>query len=398
MTTPWLAIIGIGEDGWLPPAARALVERAELVAGGARHLRLADAAIRGERLPWPTPIEAAFATIIVRRGRPVAVLASGDPFCFGVGVTLEAHIPVSEMLCHPAPSAFALARARLGWSAASTAELSVCGRPLEVVTPFLFQDARLLVLSAGPGSPAALAALLTRQGFGASALVVLEAMGGPAERLRHTTAAGFDLDGVAALNTIAVRVCGATPRHLAAGLPDTVFEHDGQLTRREIRAITLSSLAPRPGELLWDVGAGAGSIAIEWMLRHPTMRAVAIEADGDRAARISRNAVATGAVGLTVIQGEAPAALADLPAPDAIFLGGGAHRDGMVEAAWTALNQGGRLVANGVTLNTERALAAAQARFGGSLLRVSLERLGAVGPMQAFRPAMTLTQWSATKP
>ena len=397
MTARWLAMVGINEDGWLSPPARALVERAELVAGGRRHLALADGVIRGERLPWPSPIEAAFPTILARRGRPVAVLASGDPFCFGIGTTLAAHVPVAEMLCHPAPSAFALARARLGWAAADTVELSVCGRPVEAIIPFLFARTRLLVLSAGADSPALLAGLLTRHGFGASAMVVLEAMGGPAERLRHTTAAGFDLAQVAALNTMAVSVAGATPRHLATGLPDAMFEHDGQLTRREVRAVTLSSLAPRPGELLWDVGGGAGSVGIEWMLRDRSTRAIAIECDPERAARIGRNAAALGVPGLRVVTGTAPAALAGLPQPDAIFLGGGAHRGGMIETAWAALPLGGRLVANAVTVETEAALLAAQARYGGTLLRLSLERLDAVGHLHAFRPAMTVTHFLAAK-
>ena len=398
MTAPWLAMVGIGEDGLLPPAARTLVELAELVIGGRRHLALAERMIHGERLPWPSPIEAAFPTILARRGRKVAVLASGDPFCFGIGATLLAHVPIAEMLCHPAPSAFALARARLGWAVAETAELSACGRPVEAIVPHLYPGARLLVLSAGVDSPGLVAGLLTQHGFGASGMVVLEAMGGSAERLRHTTAAGFDLAEVAALNTVAVTVAGATRRHLATGLPDALFDHDGQLTRREVRAVTLSSLAPQPGELLWDVGGGAGSIGIEWMLRHPSTRTVAIECDAERAARIARNAAAMGVPGLRVVLGEAPAALAGLPAPDAIFLGGGAHRAGMIETAWAALAPGGRLVANAVTVETELALLAAQARWGGTLLRLSLERLDAVGHMHAFRPAMTVTQFSAIKP
>ncbi len=398
MTAPWLAMIGIGEDGWLAPPARALVEAAGLVVGGRRHLALADGLIRGERLPWPSPIEAAFPAILARRGRPTAVLASGDPFCFGIGATLAAHVPAAEMLCHPVPSAFALARARLGWAAADVAELSACGRPLEAIIPAALPGARLLVLSAGSDTPGELAALLVRLGFGASAMVVLEAMGGPAERLRHTTAEGFDLIGVAALNTVAVTVAGATPRHLATGLPDAVFAHDGQLTRREIRAVTLSSLAPRPGELLWDVGAGAGSVGIEWMLRCPSLRTIAIEANAERVVRIGRNAAALGVPGLRVVHGEAPAALAGLPTPDAIFLGGGAHQFDIIETAWAALPPGGRLVANAVTVETELAVLTAQFRLGGTMVRLSVGRLDPVGPMHAFRPAMTVTQWQAVKP
>ncbi len=398
MTAPWLAIVGIGEDGHLSPAAHAAVAAAGLVAGGRRHLALAEAAITAERLAWPSPIEDAYPAILARRGSPTAVLASGDPFCFGVGAALVRLLPPAEIACYPAPSAFALARARLGWSVTEVAELSACGRPLPAIVPFLQPGARLLVLSADAGTPAALATLLRDRGFGESGLVVLEAMGGPAERIRSTTAAAFGLADIHPLNTVAVTVSGRVQQHLASGLPDALFEHDGQLTRREVRAVTLSTLAPRRGEMLWDVGGGAGSIGIEWMLRHPANRAVAIEPDAARTARIARNAERLGVPGLAVVHGAAPEALAGLRPPHAVFLGGGAHRGGVVDAAWAALPADGRIVANAVTLETEATLIAAQARLGGTLLRLSVERLDAVGSMHAFRPAMTVTQWSATKP
>ena len=398
MTAPWLAIVGIGEDGYLPPAALAAVRAARLVVGGRRHLALADRAICGERLAWPSPLTDAFPAILARRGEPVAVLASGDPFCFGIGATLATVAPRAEIVCHPAPSAFALARARLGWSSADTAELSACGRPLAAIIPHLQPGAQLLVLSADAETPAAVAALLHRRGLGRSRVTVLEAMGGPAERIRAADADGFDLAGIQKLNTVAVTVSGAVPQHLATGLPDELFEHDGQLTRREMRAVTLSTLAPRRGELLWDVGGGAGSIGIEWMLRHPANRAVAIEPEPARAARIGRNAEAIGVPALAVVEGAAPGALAGLPMPHAVFLGGGAHRPGVIDAAWAALPEGGRIVANAVTIETEAALLGARARYGGALLRLSVERLDAVGAMHAFRPAMTVTQWSACKP
>ncbi len=396
MTGRWLAIVGIGENGHLPPAARAAVQAAELVVGGQRHLTLAAGSVRGERLAWPSPMERAYPAILARRGRPVCVLASGDPYCFGIGAVLAALVPLAETACHPAPSAFTLARARLGWSDA--AELSVCGRPLAALGPHLQPGARLLVLSAGSETPAAMAAMLCARGLGVSTLCVLEAMGGPAERIRHAAADGFAMADIHALNLVAVSVAGPVAQHLATGLPDALFEHDGQLTRREMRAVTLSTLAPRRGEMLWDVGGGAGSIGIEWMLRHPANRAVAIERSPDRAAGIARNAAALGVPGLAVAQGSAPDALAGLPSPDAVFLGGGAHRPGVIELAWAALPPDGRMVANAVTLETEAALLQARERFGGTLLRVSLERLDAVGAMHAFRPAMTVTQWSASKP
>ncbi len=366
--------------------------------GGQRHLDLAAGSVRGEAMPWPSPMDAAYPAILARRGRPVAVLASGDPFCFGVGAALARLVPMADIVCHPAPSAFALARARLGWAMADTAELSVCGRPLAAIVPHLQPAARLLVLSAGADTPAALAALLSASGLGASRLTVLEAMGGPAERIRSATAASFDLPGIHALNTLAIEVSGPVLSHLATGLPDELYAHDGQLTRREIRAITLSSLAPRRGELLWDIGGGAGSIGIEWMLRHPSNRSIAIEPDAGRTARIAANATARGVPALAVVQGAAPDALAGLPPPDAVFLGGGAHRPGVIDTAWAALPPDGRLVANAVTTETEVVLLAAQARLGGTLLRIALSRLDAVGPMHAFRPAMTVTQWAAAKP
>jgi precorrin-6Y C5,15-methyltransferase (decarboxylating) len=400
MIAPWLAIIGIGEDGHLAPAARALLERAELVGGGRRHLTLADAHINGERLPWPSPIEAAFPALLARRGRRVAVLASGDPYCYGIGTQLAALVPASETICHPAPSAFALACARLAWPAQDIATISFCGRPLDAIAPLLQPGARILALSATAETPSALAAALCKRGFGATTMHVLEALGGPNERIRTTSAAQLDLVGIHPLNLAALDVAadpGTIIQHLATGLPDALFEHDGQLSRREIRAMTLSTLAPRRGELLWDVGGGAGSIGIEWMLRHPANRTVAIEADPARAARIADNAARLGVPALRVVRGAAPAALADLPTPAAIFLGGGAHRPGVIDTAWRALPPDGRLVANAVTIETEAALLEARARLGGTLLRIGLERLDSVGSMNAYRPAMTVTQWAVTK-
>jgi precorrin-6Y C5,15-methyltransferase (decarboxylating) len=400
MTGPWLAIVGIGEDGHLPPAAAAAVRDAGLVAGGRRHLALAAGWIGGETLAWPHPIEAAFPMLLARRGRATAVLASGDPHCYGIATQLAAVVPVAETVCHPAPSCFALARARLGWAAQDVATISFCGRPVEAVAPLLQPGARVLALSANADTPGVLAAALRARGFGPTTMHVMAALGGPAEHTRTATADGFGLNDIHPLNLVALEVAaapGTLVAHLATGLPDALYEHDGQLTRREVRAITLSSLAPRRGELLWDVGGGAGSIGIEWMLRHPANRAIAIERDPARAAGIAGNAARLGVPALLVVEGAAPEALGGLPRPDAIFLGGGAHRAGVIDRAWEALPEGGRLVANAVTLETEAALLAARSRLGGSLLRIGLERLDKVGPMHAYRPAMTVTQWSATK-
>jgi precorrin-6Y C5,15-methyltransferase (decarboxylating) len=403
MTAPWLTIVGIGEDGvgGLGENAREAIAAAGLVAGGARHLALAGPLIHGEAMPWPSPISAAFPGLLARRGTPVVVLASGDPFCYGIGTQLAALVAPGEMVCLPAPSAFSLACARLGWSAQDVATLSLCGRPIAALAPLLQPGGRILVLSADATTPAEIAVFLRARGFGASRFLLLEALGGPHERVRDDTADGFALNDVHPLNLVALDLVAgpeAVAIPLASGLPDSLFEHDGQFTRREMRAVTLASLAPLRGELLWDIGAGAGSIGIEWMLRHPANRAIAVEAHPDRAERIARNATALGVPGLRIVAGAAPDALEGLAVPDAVFLGGGAHRPGVIDTAWVALRPGGRIVANAVTLETEIALAAARARLGGTLLRLSLERLDAVGTMHAFRPAMTVTQWSAVKP
>jgi precorrin-6Y C5,15-methyltransferase (decarboxylating) len=399
----WLSILGLGEDGveGLAPAARNLISQAELVVGGARHLALVDGLIRGERLAWPVPFGAGIDAILSRRGRPVVVLASGDPFCDGVGVTLAAALPMSEILSVPAPSAFSLACSRLGWSLRDTATLSFCGRPLEALAPLLHPGRRILTLSADATTPAAAAAYLTARGFGRSRLHVLEALGGASERISASKADAFACADVHPLNLLGIEVeasPGAQIIPLTPGLEDSRFEHDGQITKREIRAATLSALAPRTGELLWDVGCGSGSIAIEWMLRHPANSAIGIEGRPERAARATRNALALGTPGLRVVEGRAPESLAGLPTPDAIFIGGGAHREGVIETAWAALRPGGRLVANAVVVETEAALIAAWQRFGGGLTRLSVERLDGVGKLHGFRPAMTVTQWSAVKP
>jgi precorrin-6Y C5,15-methyltransferase (decarboxylating) len=399
----WLAIVGIGEDGveGLTAAAQALISQATLVVGGVRHLTLAGGLIRGVRLPWPSPMPDAFPAILAERGRAVVVLASGDPFCYGVGSALAALVPLAEMLTLPAPSAFSLAGARLGWSLQDTATISFCGRPLDAIAPLLQPGARILALSASAETPAALMALLRASGFGPSRLHLLEALGGPGERIRELAADADPPDDIAALNLVGIEVVASPQARiipLAAGLPDDAFEHDGQITRREIRAITLSSLAPRRGDLLWDIGAGSGSVSIEWMLRHPANRAIAVERNPERAARAIRNSLSLGVPAMRVLTGAAPAMLQGLPPPDAVFVGGGAQNDGVLPAAWDALKPGGRIVVNAVTVETEMLLFQAVRNHGGTLTRLSVERLDAIGRMHAFRPAMPVTQWAAVKP
>ncbi|MEL7048176.1 MAG: precorrin-6y C5,15-methyltransferase (decarboxylating) subunit CbiE, partial [Pseudomonadota bacterium] len=399
----WLSIIGIGEDGvdGLPPVARHLVEAAELVVGGARHLGLAQGLIRGEALPWPSPMQPAYAKILERRGQPVVVLASGDPFNFGVGKSLADVVPAGEFFCLPQPSSFSLAAARLGWALQDVETLSVHGRALNGIVRYLHPGARLFVLSWDDTTPEAVAKLLSQRFMGGSQLTVLEALGGARERVRTTTAYGFNLDGIQALNILAVDVVadqGAPLIGYAPGLDDDMFESDGQLTRREVRAVTLASLAPRRGELLWDIGLGSGSVAIEWLLAHRSMTAIGIETKSARAGRAARNAAQLGCPHLEIVQGGAPGVLSHLQTPDAVFIGGGLTCPGVFDAAWHALRPGGRLVANAVTLESEARLTALASQYGGELVRIAVSRAEPVGRFHGWRPAMPVTQWRVVKP
>jgi len=399
----WLSIVGIGEDGVdrLSAAARGLISDAAIVFGGRRHLALAAPLIRGAARAWPSPFDGAVDEVSQHRGRQVCVLASGDPFHYGVGAVLAQRIDPQEMIVLPGPSAFSLAAARLGWSLPDTVQLSLHGRSLDLVRPHLQPGARILTLTSGADGPAALAHLLAQGGFGQSRLTILEALGGPRERVRSTAAAAFAFDPVDALNTVAIEVeAGPDARILprAAGIPDELFEHDGQISKREVRALVLSSLAPRRGELLWDIGSGSGSVAIEWMLSDPTMRAIAIERRDDRAARIVRNSAACGVPRLKVIAATAPAALVALSPPDAIFIGGGASGPGVLDAAARALRPRGRLVVNAVTLETETLLLGQHRVLGGELLRLAISRAEPLGEKIAWRAATPVTQWTWIKP
>lgn len=399
----WLSIIGIGEDGLagLSDAARSLIAQAALVVGGRRHLDLIAGAVKGETMPWPSPLDSAFPAILARRGSPVCVVATGDPFFYGVGSVLAGLVPPDEMLCLPGISAFSLAANRLGWALQDCAPVTLHGRALERVIPALQPNSRVLALSWDGTTPAKLAELLVRLGFGETRMTVCEAMGGPAERLRNITARDFGLDGIAPLNLVALdipAVPGARAIPLTPGLPDDWFEHDGQLTKRDIRAVTLSALGPRRGELLWDVGAGSGSVGIEWMLADPANRAIAVERDEVRAGRIARNAASLGVPDLKIVHGAAPAALTDLPAPDAVFIGGGSTGAGVIDAAWAALRAGGRLVVNGITIETQAELTRRFKTLGGDLTTIQISHADPVGGFHGMRPAMPVTQWSVTKP
>ena len=395
--------MGIGEDGvdGLGPPARDLVAHADVVFGGQRHLDLAKPLLRGIARPWPSPFDGAVAQVLAERGRRVCVLASGDPFQHGIGALLGRHVPADEMTVAPSPSAYSLAAARLAWDLARVGLVSVHGRPIENLLRHLQPGRRLLVLTSDAAGPGRIAERLTSTGFGSSRMVVLEALGGPQERIRHAVAERFALDGVHPLNVVGIEVSAddsARVLPLTPGLPDAWFEHDGQITKREHRALALAALAPRPGELLWDVGSGSGSIAIEWSLADASLRAVAVERRRDRAERIRYNANRLGACPVRVLEGTAPDALQGLPTPDAVFVGGGASDPALLGAVQAALRGGGRLVVHGVTLETEAELVRQYAGLGGELIRVDVSRAQELGSFRAWSPARPVVQWRWCKP
>ncbi|SDT05579.1 precorrin-6y C5,15-methyltransferase (decarboxylating) subunit CbiE [Bradyrhizobium canariense] len=398
---PWLSILGIGEDGLagLSAAARELLAGADLVAGGRRHLALV-ASLGKPTFEWETPFAASIPKLLAHRGKRVVALCSGNPFWFGAGSVIAEALPLAETVVVPAPSSFAWAAARLGWRLEETITLGLHARPIELLRPHLRTGARLIVLARDGAAPAQIAAYLNGIGFGPSRLTLLEALGGPRERIRGATAAEFALGDVKSTVAVAIEAVaelGAVVIPRVAGLPDELFGHDGQLTKREIRAVSLSTLAPRGGELLWDVGAGSGAIGIEWLLAHPANRAIGIETRDDRLGTARANARALGVPHYDLRLGTAPDALKGLPTPEAVFVGGGASRAGVLDAVWQALPPGGRLVVNSVTLETEAILIAWQARHGGALLRLAIERAGPVGGLTGWRPAMPVVQWSVTK-
>ena len=400
---PWLTVVGMGDDGpdGLAPAARAVVEQAPVVVGGRRHLDLLGPG-EGERIPWPQPFSAFGETLERLRGRAVCVLATGDPTCYGIGSTLVERFGLEAVRVIPAPSAFSLACARLGWAAQAAQTLSLHGRPLELLHPFIQPGVRLLVLSANAGTPGAVARMLCDRGYerepahGAVAPGRGEGADAHGDRRRAYGAP----DAVADLNTLAIECVAGPGAHLiprTPGLADELYEHDGQLTKREVRAMTLAALGPVPGQLLWDVGAGCGSIGIEWMRTHPHCRALAVEPDAGRVAMIAANAAALGTPGLEVVTGRAVAALEGLDAPDAVFVGGGITEPGLLDRCWSALAPGGRLVANVVSVEGEAVLDRWHRAHGGSLTRVAITRCEPLGRYRGWRPLMPVTQLAATK-
>ena len=400
-----LVVVGIGADGWagVGECARAAVLAAEEIVGSARQLALLPQT-SAMLTPWPSPIDGLVDELVERgnagTARGVCVLASGDPMLHGIGATLARRLTPEQLLVHPHPSAFALACARLGWPAAGVELVSTVAQPAEVVSRVLQPRRRVIVYATGTGGAAQIAQVLCRRGFGPSRFVVLEQLGGETERVSESSAEEWGERDADPLHAIGIECVAeqATPvLSLVPGLPDDAYESDGQLTKRHVRAITLATLAPMPGGLLWDVGAGSGSVAIEWLRAEPTARAVAIERDTARAERTRTNARALGVPRLDVVTGSAPEALCDLPGPDAIFIGGGLTTMGVIDRCWSSLRPGGRIVANAVTLEGERLLAGVRERCGGELVRIEIAHAEPLGTFEAWRGQLPVVQWSAHK-
>ncbi len=401
--TVTVTVTGIGADGWagLSPRAKAAIEQAGVVVGGPRQLALLPDSVAGRRIPLPTPLLPGLSELVAAlAGAALAdaglvVLASGDPMFYGIGSTLVRLLGAERVSVLPHPSSVSLASARLGWPLDDVDVVSLVGRPLVLLHPALQPGRRVLALTAETSAAADIRALLDARGFGASPVTVLADLGGPAEAVGPADGRPHSRLAIVAID------CrldpGAAPLPRSPGLPDDAFEQDGQITKREIRALALAALAPVPGQLLWDVGAGSGSIGIEWMRTHPASRAIAIEPRADRRDRIIRNAAALGVPGLVVVPGAAPDALEGLLQPDAVFIGGGVTVEGVVTVCWDALEAGGRLVANAVTIEGELALADWRRRLGGSLTRIAVERADRLGSFTTWRPALPVVQWSVRK-
>ncbi|MFG2797863.1 precorrin-6y C5,15-methyltransferase (decarboxylating) subunit CbiE [Streptomyces pseudovenezuelae] len=395
-------VVGIGADGWdgIPEVSRTALREAEVLLGGLRQLDLLPTECAGKRITWPSPLRPALPGLLAEHAtRRIAVLASGDPMFYGIGRALTEVVGAVRVLPHPSSVSYACAR--LGWPLEDVEVVTLVGRPTARLAASLHEGGRILVLSADAATPGEVAALLRDRGFGPSRMRVLEQLGGARERTTAPNAADdWREESGDPLNIVAIecrRAPGALRLGAVPGLPDEAYEHDGQLTKRHIRAATLGVLAPAPGELLWDIGGGSGSIAIEWMRAHPSCRAVTVERDPVRAERISHNADQLGVPTLHVVTGPAPAVLAALPPPAAVFIGGGLTAPGLLDACWAALPVGGRLVANTVTLESEALLTDAYRRFGGELVKLAVAHAVPVGGFTGWRQAMPVTQWAVQK-
>jgi precorrin-6B C5,15-methyltransferase / cobalt-precorrin-6B C5,C15-methyltransferase len=414
-----VTVVGIGADGWtgLPPRSKTAIEQADALVGGPRQLALLPDAVAGRRIPripLPSPLLPGLPELVAAHaGSALVVLASGDPMFYGIGSTLVGILGAAQVTVLPHLSSVSLAAARLGWPLDDVDVVSLVGRPRELLHPVLQPGRRVFALTAETTAAADIRALLEARGFGRSHVTVLADLGGeqeavgPADGRPHSRLAiiaidcrldaDADADAGAGAGAGARARAGALLLPRVPGLPDDAFEHDGQITKREIRAAALAALAPVPGQLLWDVGAGSGSVGIEWMRVHPASRTIAIEPRPDRRDRITRNAAALGVPGLVVVAGSAPDALSGLPRPDAVFVGGGVTRDGVVRTCWDALAAGGRLVANAVTIEGQAVLFDWWRGTGGTLTRLGVERAGELGTFTAWRPELPVVQWSVRK-
>ncbi len=396
-----MTVVGVGADGSLQPAAETLLREADVVLGGRRHLELVAPVAGQERRPWPAPLGPALPALMAElRGRQVVALASGDPMLSGIGTTLVRTLGAEAVHVLPSISSVALARARMRWSAEESVVVTLVGRHEARVLREVAPGRRILVLTSGSHSASIVGRLLTETGHPDAVITLLGNLGTDTESRSTKTAqewAATAADTVPPLHVLAIEIpagASAWRSSWVAGLPDEAFENDGQLTKRDLRASALARLSPAPGQHLWDVGAGAGSIGIEWMRAHPTCRTTAVEADPVRAARVARNATRLGVPDLRVVEGRAPDALAGLEPPHAIFIGGGATHPGVLDACLAALRPGGRLVLHGVTLETESLLAEAYRTHGGELTRLAVETTHPVGTFTGWTPLRTVTQWS----
>jgi precorrin-6Y C5,15-methyltransferase (decarboxylating) len=399
---PWLTVVGMGEDGLdgLAPGARRAIDEAAVLIGSERLLAYVPEN-GSERVRWPEPFSELVHHIMRYRGRDTVVLATGDPLNYGVARKLMELVPASEVAVLPGISAFSLAAARMGWSLPDTDTLTLHGRPACGIEPYIQPGARLIVLTTDETTIHEVARRLAARGYGASTVTVLENMGGPRERRLSFRADSCPGAPFSRLNTLAVECMAAPAAQVlprSPGLPDDAFLHDGQITKREVRAVTLAALAPTPDALLWDVGAGCGSVAIEWMRSARGTKALAFEKNAERLAMIAGNAEALGTPRIEIVAGHMPATFAGRPAPQAVFLGGAVADDQVFNACWNALAAGGRLVANAVTLEGEASLIQRHASFGGELVRIEVSRVVPLGVFRGMEPRMPVTQWRVTKP
>jgi precorrin-6Y C5,15-methyltransferase (decarboxylating) len=400
--TPWLTIVGIGEDGWegLSAKARIAIEQAENIIGSTRTLAMVPAS-KARQHEWPQPFSAVIDQVTPMRGQRTVMLATGDPMNYGAARKLLTFIPKEEVTIVPHLSAFTLAAAHMGWSIPDCDCFTIHGRPAANLEAFIQPDARLLILTEDETSVAEACRRLVARGFETSEVTVLENLGGAAEAVTTFPANGMPAREWSPLNTLAIH-CKPGPSAKiwprVAGLPDEAFVHDGQITKREVRAATLAALAPAPDQLLWDIGAGCGSVAIEWMRSTRGCEAIAIEQNADRLNIIATNADQLGTPRLKIVAGEAPDALRGLPQPHAVFIGGGVGVPDLFEKAWEALRSGGRLVANVISIEGEMHLYDLQEKHGGELVRIAISKLDPVGKYRALKPKMPVVQWRVVKP